>query len=706
MTLILDYPWYFLLLCVVLGAVYAFILYWLTLRRKGAARREAAFSRRTTILLSLLRTVAVATITFLLLSPLVKREVNRKEKPIIIIAEDNSKSLDYTKDSAYYHTTFQEQLSDVADELSSEYDVHRYRYGSALTDSSQSALFSEKKTDISKMLSEIAERYYHRNIGAIIVTGDGIYNNGFNPVNAVSSLPCPIYTVAMGDTTVHRDASISNVRFNRIAYLGNSFPMDVTINAARMKGESSTLSVICEGRRLFSKQITFDDEHFSTTESIVLDADRAGLHNYIIEIAPLRDEQTTHNNRRVIPIEVIDGHQKVAIIAAVPHPDVGALQRAVSKNQNYEVETFLAKDFNKDPRDYNLLILHQLPSKVADANINIAALLEKGTPAMFVLGSQSDLARLNSLHVGLEVYTRIDRQNEAAPILNKNFTYFSINEDITSKIEHFPPLLSPFGDYKLGVNAQTLFNAKVGSVNSGLPLIVATQQQERRYSFITGEGLWRWRLADYQSNQTHSNFDEMMDKLVVFTALRVNKERFHVEVKNIFSETEAVIFEAQLYNDNYEPVNTPDVELVVSQRDAPTATKAKRYLFNRSAMGYSLNLGALEPGSYSYTATTKFNGKNYSASGSFLVENLQLEAINLVADHSLLNTLSSLTGGEMVDAKEVGQLPEKLKKRDDLKTLIFSETQYSNMLNLPYLFIFIVVLLATEWIVRKYNGEV
>lgn len=181
-----------------------------------------------------------------------------------------------------------------------------------------------------------------------------------------------------------------------------------------------------------------------------------------------------------------------------------------------------------------------------------------------------------------------------------------------------------------------------------------------------------------------------------------------MEVDHVFSETEAVLLEAQLYNDNYEMVNEPDVELTVRRQDNGDGTapeSGKRYLFNRSATGYAINLGALAPGSYNYSATTRFNGKSYSASGTFLVENLHLEAMNLVADHSLLATLADGTGGAMVEAHDVARLEQMLKERKDIKTLIYSETRYSDMLNLPWIFVLLILLLTAEWVLRKYNGE-
>ena len=700
MSLIIDYPWYFIIFCLLLGATYALALYFVRRGKRGAQ----PFSQRVTIVLALLRALSVAAIAFLLLSPLVKRETSSREKPIVVIAEDKSMSLNYCPDSAYYNGDFLSQMDALEKDLSADFDVRRYTFGPDVVakDNDARTAFEAPSTDISKLLEDLSELYFHRNIGAMIVATDGIYNCGGNPVTAAHNLTFPVFTIAMGDTTQYADASIANVRFNRIAYLGNSFPLEITVNAMRLKGKQTTMSVSCEGRKLFSKTIVIDQDHFTVSENVTLTAEREGVHSYLVEISAIDGEKTVRNNRRTIPVEVIDGHQKVAIIAAAPHPDVAALRASLEKNQNYEVETMLASDFKGKVDDYSLLILHQLPSKVAEAGIDVAGMLKSGVPALFVLGGQSDLSRLNALHVGMEIFSRIDRQNEALAMPNKGFSFFAVDDDMLQRISNFPPLASPFGEYKLAGNAQILFNAKIGSVNSGMPLIAMTQMQDRRYSFVAGEGLWRWRLADWQQNNSHADFDELINKIVTFTALKVSKERLHVEAKRLFAQNEAVVMEAQIYNDNYEPVNTPEVELSVSGAEG----ESRRFSFNRSGNGYTLNIGVLNPGTYRYTATSRFNGENLATSGSFVVEEQNLEAMNTVADHAMLNTLATTTGGSMVEAHDCETLADMLRNRSDLKTILHSETRYSNMLNLPLIFIMIIVLLTAEWVIRKYNGEV
>jgi len=695
MSILIDYPWFFTLFCLLLGIAYALLLYF--------RRRDDSASRAATATMMLLRAISVTLIAFLLLAPLVKRQSNRKEKPIILIAHDNSQSILLNNDSAFYKGDYQSDVQALTKQLSEDFDVQQMTFGSqtALRDNNPLS-FDEVSTDMAALFSEVKQRYFHRNIGALIVASDGIHNRGSNPVAAAAELAVPIYTIAMGDTSRHPDIAITNLRYNRIAFLGNTFPIEITGRATLLNAKSTTLSVSSGGRQLFAKRIDISDNNFSFSETVTVEAAQAGMADFIVELSPVQGEHSTANNRVRIQIDIIDGHQKVAIIANAPHPDIAALKNALQSDLNYEVQTFTADKATTLTDDYNLFIFHQLPSRSHSTNIDVTKLLKKDVPAIFILGSQTDLARFNALHAGLEVFSRINKLNEATPLFNNDFTLFNLDKTVASRIDLFPPLASPFGDYKLSGNAQTLFFAKIGNVNSKIPLVAATQVQGMRYAIIAGEGLWRWRLADYQHNSSHDNFDGLINKLATFVTANAGREHFVVNANRLFAQNEPVTLEAQLFDENYELTNRPEVQLLLQRLDS--VTQPASYNFNRNAHSYSLNLGSLPPGSYRYQASTRLNGHEYTASGGFSIESLQIEATNTVADHALLNTISSNSGGFMVNAHNVKQIADALKQRDDLHTLLFSETHYSDMLNLPLLFIAIVLLLAAEWIVRKYNG--
>ncbi len=660
MQLLLDYPWYYILFCLLAGAAYSFILY------RKAPKQQDDTPRSWRLPLALLRFVTVALITFLLLAPLVKRHVNTHEKPIIVLAQDVSESVQPVDHRLWEFD-------------SPQFDIVRDSFG-------------DKTTDIAAALQDIADRYAGRNLGAVVLATDGIFNQGANPTTAATSLAVPVYTVALGDTTHHPDATIAHLRYNHVAYLGNQFPLEVTIRAHRLKGQRGTLTVTHNGRRLHTQEISYTDNTFSTTETITLDADRAGLQSYTITLTGA----TTVS--RTIAVEVIDGHQKIALVAAAPHPDIAALRHAIEKNPNYQIELIEKADFsNRKLGEYSLLILHNLPDgrfQLPPAALQI--------PTIFVVGSQTDLGRFNALHSGLEIVAKARKTDEVTAARNGAFALFNFDEEAGQRIEQLPPLTAPFGTYRPAANLQSLFTAKIGNVASDRPMIAFCQQEGIRRAFVVGEGMWRWRLQDYQMTGSHNDFDQLVEKMVVYTSLQTNKERLHVTTRHIYRLGENVVIEAELYDDNYEPVNTPEVSLELR---SDLKSSAQQYAFNRSGNGYSLPLGTLEPGQYAYTASTTLAGKRYIASGNFIVEDINLEQVNHVADHALLNTIAQTTGAQMLYPDQLDQLPQLLAERDDLKSVVYAHTRYTELLNLPLLFILIVLLLAVEWGIRKWmNG--
>ena len=208
--MIIDYPWYFVLLCLLAGAAYAAGLYYVGHRH---------FSKGVNALLAALRFVAVTVIALLLLAPVAKRTVHERQKPLIVLVDDCSESVQMSADSAF-------SLAALGDELE---DHCRVLYSADTTNTGQ--------TDISAMLEVSPDA------AAIVLASDGIYNRGQNPTTIAERLGIPVYTVALGDTTPRRDAALSNIRHNRIAYLGNAFPVEITIGAHRLKGRTAQLTV-------------------------------------------------------------------------------------------------------------------------------------------------------------------------------------------------------------------------------------------------------------------------------------------------------------------------------------------------------------------------------------------------------------------------------------------------------------------------------
>ena len=659
--MIIDYPWYFVLFCLLAGAAYAAVLYFVG---------PASFTRRLRWGLSVLRFLAVSLIAFLLLAPLSKQKVNERQLPHVVLLRDVSQSVALGVDSAF-------SFDGMADGLESRCRISVDSFGTA------------GHTDIGNAL----ERYRGDDVAALVLASDGIHNRGANPTTVAERLSFPVYCVALGDTTPQRDAALMSLRCNRIAMIGNSFPVEFTVAATLLGGHEAKLTVSdARGRQLHAQSVRYSDDDFSQAYTVNLTASEPGLQRYTLHLATVEGEVMESNNVLSFYVDVIDTRRRVAIFADAPHPDLAALKRALESNPNYEAEIVLADDVVrgkwKADGDISLAILHNLPSK-RHPSIDFA----KELPQLYIIGLQTDLARFNALHTGLEIVAKAARTNEVTAIHQPSFSLFALDADDAAVIEALPPLAAPFGEGRVSADLQTLFGARLGSIDTRQPLVVATAQGDRRRAFIWGEGIWRWRLADYQMHQSHQHVDRLVSQLITFTSLQADRNRLQVETERSYAAGAPIVLRAQLYNEAYQLVNGPEVKLAISG----DSLKAD-YTFRRTANSYSLTLPNLPEGLYRYHASTD---DGLTDDGSFAVEALNLEQQSLVADHSLLTTLSVLTGGEIYTPSHLSPLTSHL---SSLKPTIYTHTRYAEMLRMPMALILILLLLAAEWVLRKYHG--
>jgi hypothetical protein len=288
----------------------------------------------------------------LLLSPLLKTVFREVEKPVIVIAQDNSESIVVGKDSTFYRTTYKKNLANLSDELSSKYDVRMYSFGEKLKEvppgSAGTELnFTEKETDMASFFAEMDTRYSNRNLGAIVFASDGLYNKGQNPVFSSSHIKAPVFTIALGDTNVKRDLILKKVISNKLAYLGNKFPLEIAVNAKQCQGMATTLTVSKGETTLFSQRIELNQTNFNISIPVQLEAKEPGLQRYRVRLSVVPGEISVANNAQDVFIEVLDGREKVLILCDAPHPDVAALKQSIENNQNYEAEVSTLKDFDK-----------------------------------------------------------------------------------------------------------------------------------------------------------------------------------------------------------------------------------------------------------------------------------------------------------------------------------------------------------------------
>jgi hypothetical protein len=691
-------PW-FLLLCLVAGAAYAALLYY----RDTTFDEKSSGSKWWKYGMAAFRFIAVTVLAILLLSPFIRNRNTQQFKPVVAVINDNSESVrnGMGKDSAEY----KKKLQALIDKLGDKYEVAQFNAGDGLNRGIDFS-YRDKSTNLSEAIDEVNDLYYNQNLGAVIIASDGIYNKGINPVYSAAKAPYSVYTVALGDTTIQKDQKLSNAFYNKIAYLNDQFSLRVDVEETNLSGKNVKLSVSeietgAETKLLQSKDISYTSDNYFQSFDFVLPANKVGIAHYRISLSTLEGEVTYRNNVRDVFVEVMDGRQKILLVANSPHPDIAAFKSAIESNRNYQLDVEYAESFAKRLNDYNLVILHQLPSNNNRMQNLLREAKDSKKPLLYVLGSQTSIPEFQRAQNGLSLKGNADKFNDVTGSLAKDFSLFTLSDKTVQTIPKLPPFSCFFGEYNANPSSKVLLHQKINSVETDFPLWLFNESGDEKFGIICGEGLWRWRLYDYLINKNQDATNELINKTVQYLSVKADKRPFRVTLpKNIFQDNEAITFDAQLYNANYELINSPDVEMKIKGEDGKEYT----YKFNKTENAYDLNAGFLPVGNYSYNASVKFGNGNYSASGKFSVSPLQLEEMRTRADHQVLYQLASQHNGAMHYMGDMEKIAEEIDSKNQLKPILYDTFITESAINLKWIFFLLLLLVSAEWFTRKFLG--
>lgn len=692
-----QYPAWFLIFCALLGLGYALLLYY----RDTTFREQAPTLHRW---LGVLRWLVVTIISALLLSPLLKSIQTETKKPVVVLAQDLSESVGAELEGPALEQ-YKQDWQRLRDGLADDYEVHELAFGDEVREGVDFQ-FTDKVSNLSKVMREVYDRYGAQNLGAVVLASDGIYNQGSNPAYSGAQIAAPVFTVALGDTTPRKDLVLKRVFHNKIAYLGDKFSVQIDVVAANCAGAQTVLTVSKvtgdQTRTLQTLPISVANNDFFLTKEILLDADQAGVAHYRFSLAKVPGERSAVNNVRDIFIDVLDARQKILLLANGPHPDISALRQTLEANKNYQVAVALAGDPGLDVSKFDFVVLHNLPSSGNDVSGLLNTLNTKRIPRLFIAGMQTHygvLARSQNLAT---IQSNAQQTDDVQGKVSPQFAAFSLSPEVAAELPRFNPVTSAFGNFAATPQAQVVLWKRIGKVDTDQPLLAIGETDGIKTGIFLGEGLWKWRLFDYMQHSNHQIFDELVGKTVQYLTLKEDKRKFRVSLdQNIFNENEAVMFSAELYNDNYELTNTSDVAMSIRNAQG----KEFLYTFNKLGKAYTLNAGILPVGNYAFRATTNFNAQNLSYEGRFSVQPIQLELFATTANHAALRQLSDQYGGEMVGQTDVATIADKIKTKGTIKPVIYQSTRTNPLINLKWIFLLLAGLLSIEWFLRRYFGS-
>ena len=691
MNIVFPYPVWYTLICLSVALMFTVFLY-----RKDKKLKE--ISKSWIWILASMRFTAITLLAILLLSPLVKHFDRSVEAPIIIIAEDNSQSMKYSSDSTAVSEDPSSAIERLKVQLEQNFKVDHYLFDEGLIPKKSKADYSGLITNYQSVFEGIESRYVNRNVAAVLLYSDGLYNRGSNPLYITKGSEYPIYTIAGGDTIRYKDVRISAIRNNKIAFLGNEFPVEFDIQVDNGANNQLKVQIQQNDKVLFEDTFLLESNDEFLTMKTLLTAEEIGVQEYRLSVLPLENEKNVKNNDRKFYIDVIDGRQRILLLSNAPHPDLGAIRRSIEKSENYTLDQSYFDSYTDQDLPYDLILLHHNQKRTSNAERALMGRLLNTDIPLFIMGP-----RWPSLDApfGLASSKAVSAQkNEATPILEKNFSLFTISEGLAKSLQNYPPLIVPMNLPANFSANKVLLHQRIGNVATKYPIITFKEKNERKIGRLFGEGIWRWSLSDFRMFENHDAFDELIRKIVQYLALKSDRSFFRLNFEKEFFERENIRIDAQLFNASYDLVNSEEVSLILKDEEGREFT----YSFSPKEEAYSLRIGALEEGKYTFVAKTNLQGKVFEERGSFVVKKLALEELTTRANHNLLYQMSAETGGDFFTIGDIGLIASNLSAREDFSSMAYITEDVDELVEFEWVFLILVVLFSTEWFVRKYKG--
>ena len=673
-TITTELPIYYSMICILLGVCYAYFLY----------RKNKFLSKTLTSVLFIFRAVVVSVLAFLLLNPLTSITKTTEEKPLVILAQDVSISTSEFIDSLSF--------VDLQNKLSENFEVIDYNYSDEVRD----GFSSEKEgvsTNISKLFDEVDLKFSGRNLLGVVLSSDGLYNEGINPLYHKISKSVPFYTIAVGDTSTIKDVRISDVLHNEISFLGNNSPVEVQIQTEKCKGENISVELYQKSKLITSKKIKIKTNDEYVKVPFVIENTSVGLQKYKVVVSSLLNEKNTTNNSYRLFVEVLDSRHKILILSESVHPDIAAVKSVLDKNKNYELELENSSDFNKNLENYNLVILFhihpkssQLLQKIKESNVSV-----------LLISNSVNTSLITQIYSGFSVIGK-NKNQEITTDFNPNFSKFSISPSLRNYIQDLPPLQSPFGTYTYPISAEVLLFQKIGMYTTEKPFVLLDESNNRKIGLILGEGLWKWRINDKKEGEIHKNFDELISKISQYLLIKDDKSRLRVFHDKKIIEGKNLIFKAEYYNENYELNNKKEL----SQKIINEKGEEFNFVYSKIQNSYTLDLGKLQSGTYTYHLI--YSDNILSKKGSFTIVPKQLEGITTRANHQILYQLSTESNALMFTEFNTQNIVNKLTESPLNKIVLHSTDKTTSAINKSWILIILLSLLSVEWFARKYNG--
>jgi uncharacterized membrane protein len=694
----------------------------------------------------LLQSLLIATVLVLLWQPAITVAELAPQQNVIAVVLDDSRSMaiadgdgKLTREAAAKKAL----EGGVLAGLQKRFQVRLYRLDSRVA---RAATLTEIQptapaTHINDGLKQLVTETSDLPIGAVVLLSDGSENSldgsgdlGLETIHALRNRRLPVHTVGFGKERAAHDIELNDVRVTSRAMTGSRIPATVSFQQSGYAGSKATLAIRDGDKTLDSREVTLGADGATQVETIFFSPGDAGVKSLHFSLGPLANEENLANNAVTRLVGVSDDKRRILYVEGEPRWEYKFIRRAEDDDKIVQVASMLRTTENKiyrqgisDPKEledgfpvraedlfaYQGIILGSVEAGYFTPLQQelLREFVDRRGGGLLFLGGRFSLGNggwgASSLVDLLPTYLPNSRNTFHRDPATVELTAAGSDSPITRLMDDPAKNIDRWKKLTYLMDYQEAGTAKPGAavliqMNVGarkLPLLVTQNYGRGRTAVMATSGTWRWQMSQPLGDTAHDVFWQQLLRWLVLD-----------------SPGQVVVTAA-----NHTLMDDGHIELSANVRDreympAPDA-KVTAHLMGPNGISVMLDMTpaadkpgvfhaswtADKPGSYLAEVTAE-KGSQELGSDTFPFERIDgvAENFHTQQNRELLEKLATETGGRYWKPDELSRLPSEISYSD----AGISVRDIKELWNMPVVFLWLLLLMAAEWLLRRRWGVV
>lgn len=704
----------------------------------------------TRVALGALRAAAVVVLAWALCRPVLVVAETLAQRNVVAVLVDDSRSMRIEDVAGAPRSGTVQHLAGGADSallkaLAARYQVRVYRTsGTGRVPAAGALPFDGARSRLLDAVTRVEDELSGTPVAGVVLLTDGAENGSSDAGTSIGdhlavlrARAVPVYPVGIGSTRFTKDLEIASVSGPRLALRNASVLLDVVVTHRGFAG--TTLPVVVEdsGRIVARASVTLSRDAEATAVRLRVPAPDAGARLLAVRIPVQPGELVQENNERRAMLTVRDRREKVLYVEGEPRPEIKFARRAVAGDEQLQLVTLLRSAKDKYLRlgvDDSLELVNGFPTTRAELFRYRAIVLgsieasffsgdqmrmigdfvsERGG-GLLVLGGREAYAEggylgtavADALPVEMEASSRRESERletvQAVPtadgVRHAALQVAPTDSAVSTRWRTLPPLTTVNLLARAKPAATVLLQGRVADNGPVRPLLVAQRYGRGRVLALGAQDDWLWQLhADIAvDDSTH----EILWRQMLRWMLNDVPDRVEAVADEEGVMGDAIPLRAIVRDSAFLPRNGASVSASVMAPDG----SVQEVPFDWSADRDGEYVARFVPAANGVhqVRVRAIAGRDTSLSPATFVRVAEPveEFFGAERRDALLDQLARETGGRTYDAGNAADVARDL----TYSTSGSSEVKRLDLWDAPIVFLVLLALLATEWVLRRRRG--